>query len=92
MNEERLAEIERLLRIAEDDLSHLRKQSEFVASQIASLKREREGLLQSNVAESPTEYVPGAVTSRSHEESKIRLFRALFRGREDVYPRRSRVA
>src|SRR5438477_1557241 len=31
---------------------------------------------------------PPAVTNHSSPEEKIALFRALFRGREDVYPRR----
>lgn len=31
---------------------------------------------------------PLTVDRRSSVESKIRLFRSLFRGREDVYPRR----
>jgi len=31
---------------------------------------------------------PGAVDQRSSSEEKIRIFRSLFRGREDVYPRR----
>jgi hypothetical protein len=41
MDKERLAEIERSLRIAEDDLSRLQKQKEFLIDQVASLKRER---------------------------------------------------
>ena len=31
---------------------------------------------------------PGVVDQRSSSEEKIRIFRSLFRGREDVYPRR----
>ena len=31
---------------------------------------------------------PGVVDQRSSSEAKIRIFRSLFRGREDVYPRR----
>ena len=31
---------------------------------------------------------PGVVDQRSSSEDKIRIFRSLFRGREDVYPRR----
>ncbi|MCF8145896.1 MAG: DEAD/DEAH box helicase [Deltaproteobacteria bacterium] len=44
------------------------------------------------VAEAPPGYAPVEgqpfVTNQSSEADKIRLFRALFRGREDVYPRR----
>ena len=88
MAQDRLAEIERLLRITEDDLSNLQKQREFLLDQIASLKSEKQSLLNPVVAEIPVQYSRVGVTSQSDEQSKIRLFRALFRGREDVYARR----
>ena len=88
MNQERLAEIERLLRIAEDDLSSLQRQKEFLLDQVASLQREREILLHPGVEESPAHYSDACITSQSCEEAKICIFRALFRGREDVYARR----
>jgi superfamily II DNA or RNA helicase len=88
MDKERLAEIERSLRIAEDDLSRLQKHKEFLIDQVTSLKREREILLNSGVTESPARYPSDGLGSQSDERSKIGLFRSLFRGREDVYPRR----
>jgi len=88
MNQERLAELERLLRIAEDDLSSLQRQKDFLLDQVASLKRERENLLHPVVEESPAPYSGACITTQSCEEAKIRLFRALFGGREDVYARR----
>jgi superfamily II DNA or RNA helicase len=88
MNQERLAELERLLRIAEDDLSNLLRHKEFLLDQVASLKRERENLLHPVVEESPAHYSGSWITTQSREEAKIRIFRALFRGREDVYARR----
>jgi hypothetical protein len=88
MNQKRLAEIEKSLRTTEDDLLHLQKQKEFLLGQIASLKKEREILLESGVAENPAQYPSDSIGSHSGEQSKIGLFRSLFRGREDVYPKR----
>ena len=88
MHEDRLPEIERLLRIAEDELSQLEKQKEFLVAQIASLKREKDNLQTPVVEESPTSYCDASLTNHSSEQEKIRLFRNLFRGREDVYARR----
>jgi hypothetical protein len=88
MDKERLAEIKRLLRVATDELSHLQKQREFLIDQISSLNREREILLHAAVGESQAQYSNGRVTNQSSEEQKIRLFRSLFRGREDIYARR----
>jgi len=88
MNEDRLPEIERLLRVGESELLHLEKQRQFLIDQIASLKREKESLQFSVVEESPDTYSNATVTSHSSQQEKIRLFRDLFRGREDVYARR----
>lgn len=41
--------------------------------------------LRPNLVQAPT---PGPVHGRSSAAAKIALFRALFRGRDDVYPRR----
>jgi superfamily II DNA or RNA helicase len=88
MHEDRLPEIERLLHVAEDDLSRLEKQQELLVAQIGSLKREKENLQIPVIAEPPARYVNASVTNHSSEQEKIRLFRNLFRGREDVYARR----
>ncbi len=88
MIQERVEEIERQLRIVEDELSSVQKQRQLLLDQIASLKREKEILLCSTIKERPPEYSDGIVTIQSSEEAKIALFRSLFRGREDVYARR----
>jgi hypothetical protein len=88
MDQERLAEIERLLKVATDELSNLQKQREFLTDQISSLNRERENLRHAAVAESRGRYSSGGVTNQSGEEPKIHLFRSLFRGRDDIYARR----
>lgn len=88
MSQERLEEIEKSLCTAEDDLLHLQKQKEFLLGQIASLKKEREKLVDSGVAESPAQYPLESIGSYSDEQSKVGLFLSLFRGRGDVYPKR----
>jgi hypothetical protein len=88
MEQERLAEIEESLRNAENALLRLQEQKEFLLDQIASLKREKEFLLNSGVAERPVQYPSDSIGMQSEEQSKISLFRSFFRGREDVYPKR----
>lgn len=88
MDQERLAEIERLLKVAADELSHLQKQKGLLIDQISTLTRERENLLQPAIEESRTQYSRAPLTSQSSEKAKIGLFRSLFRGREDMYARR----
>lgn len=88
MDQKRLAEIERLLKVATDELSLLQKQREFLIDQISSLNRERENLLHASVEEAQVQYSSGRIASQSSEKAKIRLFRSLFCGREDVYARR----
>jgi len=51
-----------------------------VARELARLEREQAG--------SETSAAVSTVTRRSSSEAKICLFRGLFRGREDVYPKR----
>jgi hypothetical protein len=53
MGQGRLGEIERLLKIAADELSYVQKQGQFLLGQIASLKRERENLRHPVVGERP---------------------------------------
>jgi hypothetical protein len=89
MDQERLAEIARLLKIATNGLSNLEKQRQFLADQISSLNREGENLLHSGaVKESQVQYSSEHLTQYSSEDEKIRLFHSLFRGRQDVYAQR----
>jgi superfamily II DNA or RNA helicase len=82
-------EIEREIEAAERDLAALDKRRALVLKQLKILRAKKNRL---RVEEAPPGYaeVDGQafVTNRSSEEDKIRLFRGLFRGREDVYPRR----
>lgn len=88
MSQKRLEEIDRLLKVAENELSYAQNQVNFLANQIASLRREREDLLHPTVEESPEQYSSAPITNQAREEAKVTLFRSLFRGREDVYARR----
>ena len=51
------------------------------------MQREKAALLQS-IAAPDLDYSQPIVTNQSSQEEKLALFRSLFRGREDVYPRR----
>jgi hypothetical protein len=80
-------EIDRLLAEAEKELATLDARREIILEQIKSLRRERERINQTSSGSSPFNNNP-PVTSQSLDDEKISLFRALFRGREDVYAKR----
>ena len=80
-------EINRLIAATEAELSELNtRQSELIA-RLAELQHERATLLRPIAAPGVGDSEP-IVTTQSSQEEKIALFRRLFRGREDVYPRR----
>ncbi|MHC1782396.1 MAG: hypothetical protein AB9891_06485 [Anaerolineaceae bacterium] len=55
----------------------------------AELGELRQQNFTSRVPDQPTLLLPGpSISNQSPQEEKIRLFRTLFRGREDVFPRR----
>jgi len=66
-------------------------ESGFTEKQAGTLDEEHVVLLNAN-ADVPTASTEvrqeGRVTGDSHEREKIALFRSLFRGHEDVYPKR----
>jgi hypothetical protein len=68
MDQERLAEIEKSLRNAEDALLRLQEQKKFLLDQIAFLKRKREFLLKSGVAETQVPYPSVGVGLQSSEQ------------------------
>jgi len=77
------SKIDHEIAIAESELENLEVKRAEILAKITSLKAQRSQLLLGNVS-------PGkpSVTSTSSGQEKIRLFRSLFRGREDVFPRR----
>jgi hypothetical protein len=82
-----LHEIDRLLAEAEQDLANLDVHRAELLLRIKELKQAR------NSMSASLKYLGASVletniTNQSSEEAKISLFRSLFRGREDVYPKR----
>jgi superfamily II DNA or RNA helicase len=80
-------DIDQSIAAAEEELARLdAKRAEFIA-RLKNLRREKilqaqSGKQLSLAFRSPT------ITNQSPEEDKIALFQSLFKGREDVYPRR----
>jgi len=82
-----LNEIDRLLAETEGELARFDTRRAELLAQITALQREKAELLPVQEAPSPSASLP-SVTNQSPQEAKIALFRGLFRGREDVYPKR----
>jgi len=80
-------EIDRLLAETEGELAKLNIRRAELLTQIAALQQEKAAFLQTLGAPLQPAGLP-LVTSQSSQEAKIAFFRNLFRGREDVYPRR----
>ena len=80
-------DIDQSITAAEAELARLNvKRAELIA-RLKELHRTRALLAQSGVQLSLNFGSP-AVTNQSSEDEKIALFKSLFKGREDVYPRR----
>ncbi len=81
--QELLAELSR----EEARLAELERQQEVARSRMAALRMELAILSQGEPAE-PVPPVAAAVGAPATPEEKVRLFRALFRGREEIFPTR----
>jgi len=81
-----LDEINRSIAATEAELAELESSRSKLLSRAATLQREKATLVQSP-GTPDVNYKP-IVTNQSPQEEKIVLFRSLFRGREDIYPRR----
>lgn len=82
-----LSQIERLLAAAQKELASLDSKRAEILEKIESLQKEKE-LLGQTVSESLHPYSDAPVSNQSPDHEKIALFRRLFKGREDVYPKR----
>ncbi len=82
-----LSEIDQLLANIEGELQRLDTRRVELAVEVASLKHERAAILLTQAAQGPKALL-GALDNLSSQETKVALFRSLFRGREDVYARR----
>ena len=80
-------EIDRLLKIAEKELAQLDQERSTILEKIRNLRLEKERskrILSGSSSDNNTLII----TNYSSQNEKISLFRSLFKGREDVYPRR----
>ena len=84
-----LNDINRLIAITEAELSELNTRRSELIARVAELQREKAALLQPIASSGPDDSQP-IVTNQSSQEEKLALFNSLFRGRDDLYPRRVR--
>ena len=82
-----LHEIDQLLAEAEQDLENLDARRTELLLRIKELKQARNSM-SASLKYLGAPVLETIITNQSSEEAKISLFRSLFRGREDVYPRR----
>lgn len=82
-----IQEIEALLSEAEKELACLDFRRTVLIEDIQKLRRHRT-LIQGTDAVPDAEKAPECVTNSLDSDAKVRIFMDLFRGRQDVYPRR----
>lgn len=80
-----LDEINRLIATTEAELADLEGSRSKLLSRAAELQLEKSALLRLSIP--PDFNGKPTVTNQSSQDEKITLFRSLFRGREDIYPR-----
>jgi hypothetical protein len=78
--------INRLIAATEAELAELESSRSILLSRVAELQRDKATLLQASIP--PDFNDKPTVTNQPSQDEKIILFRSLFRGREDIYPRR----
>ena len=81
-----LDEINCLIVATEVELAKLESSRSELIARAIELRREKAALLQSSIP--PDFNDKPTVANQSSQDEKIALFRSLFRGREDIYPRR----
>jgi hypothetical protein len=81
-----LDEINRLIVAVEAELAELERSRSDLIARAAELQREKATLLLPSIPSNYNDTL--TVTNYSSQEGKIAIFRSLFRGREDIYPRR----
>lgn len=82
-----LNEIDQSLAEIKKELAALNVRRGELLAQITELRQEKVSGLGAHETQSHPDSVP-PITNQPSQEEKITLFRSLFRGREDVYPRR----
>lgn len=81
------AEVDQLIAEAEEELAKLNTERARVVEMLKKLRCER-SQINCPPSQLPLSFNNTSLTSDSSKDAKITLFRTLFRGREDVYPRR----
>jgi hypothetical protein len=77
--------IDEQIQSAEQELAILDEKRKVLQERIEQLKKQKQSIAEKQL---PFERLSEAkITNNSTQEQKIALFRSLFRGREDVYPR-----
>ena len=82
-----LDEVTRRLAEAEEELARLNARRAELLGHVAELQQARAAFLE-GPATPPAMGSQTSIKNQSTQEAKIALFRSLFRGREDVYPKR----
>ncbi|MFH1118068.1 MAG: DEAD/DEAH box helicase family protein, partial [Pseudomonadota bacterium] len=82
-----LEEIDRLLGEAQEELARLDSRRIAILERIGHLRQEKESILECCAQGTPNPH-NARVTNQSPSADKIALFMSLFKGRDDVYPRR----
>ena len=80
-----LTEIDQQINAAEREFRELEEKRSRLLKKIRFLKSLREKISQGGTS---SVYGENTLTSRSSQDHKIALFRSLFKGREDVFPKR----
>jgi len=80
-----VTEIERKIISAQKDLTELDVRRSALLERIKQLQEARDLIKK---ASAPSSNSKSLITNQSSEAEKISLFRSLFKGREDIYPRR----
>jgi hypothetical protein len=83
-----LTEIDRQINASERELRELEENRSWLLKKIKCLKSLREKRSQGG---NSSAYGKNTLTSRSNQDHKIALFRSLFKGREDVFPKRFKL-
>jgi hypothetical protein len=81
-----LDEINRLIAATEAELAELESNRSKLLVQITALQREKSALNQPQISPNPNQ--KPTLANQISQDEKIAIFRSLFRGREDIYPRR----
>lgn len=82
-----IREIERLITETERELAFLDSRRSLLLEKLKDLKAERDSITEVSFKTIDV-FQKAPVTNQSPEAEKISLFRKIFKGREDVYPRR----